>query len=716
MADLLKGLNAEQKTAVQHKEGPLLIVAGAGTGKTTVIARRVAWLIESQKVDPERILALTFMDKATAEMEDRVNDLLPLGYPDLWINTFHAFGERVLKEVALEVGLNPGFKLLSEPEQWLFIRKHLFDFKLDYYRPLGNPSRFIRALAHHFSRAKDEDISSAQYLEYADKLAADFKKTKLKGEEKDALEEEVKKTKELASAYDTYQKLLIEEGLMDFGDLITNTLHVLRTRKSILERYRKQFEYILVDEFQDTNYAQYQLVKLLAAPKNNITVVGDDDQSIYKFRGAAVSNILSFQKDYPKAKSVVLTNNYRTTQKILDAAYKSISNNNPDRLETKLKIDKKLKSQQGTGQKPAHLAAETVEQEAAMTVKEIVSLKDKNKKRNWKDFAILVRANSHAEPFLKLLAARNIPFQFYAARGLYAKPEVTDLIAYLRVLTDLRDSVSIYRLMSSELFEIPVTDTIRLINLARTRNLSLYEILEGVNEIEKISEQGTDEIDRMMHIINEHIDLSRKHTVGQLLYKFVEDTGKLKEWLGEADLDSTTRVMNVNQFFKRVLAFEQAAEDKTVRSFIDELNLLMEAGENPAPANPEEGPDAVSVMTIHGSKGLEFPVVFVANLVKERFPGRKRNEELPLPQKLIEEEVPEEEPHLQEERRLFYVAMTRAKEKLYLTTAQDYGGARLKKVSPFIEEIDKYLKIKKSKDASWIFLSTSFWFLSLPVL
>ncbi|MBR9703008.1 UvrD-helicase domain-containing protein, partial [Candidatus Woesearchaeota archaeon] len=249
MSKLLTGLNKAQEQAVLHKDGPLLIVAGAGTGKTTVIARRVAWLIENQKVDPEKILALTFMDKATEEMEERVNDLLPLGYPDLWINTFHSFGERVLKEVALEVGLNPNFKLLSEPEQWLFIRKHLFDFKLEYYRPLGNPSRFIRALAHHFSRAKDEDITPEQYLKYVDKLEKDFKKTKLKGDEKEALAEEVKKTKELAHAYDTYQKLLIEEGFMDFGDLITNTLHVFRTRKSVLARYRKQFEYILVDEF-----------------------------------------------------------------------------------------------------------------------------------------------------------------------------------------------------------------------------------------------------------------------------------------------------------------------------------------------------------------------------------------------------------------------------------------------------------------------------------
>ena len=332
--DLLKDLNPEQLAAVKHQDGPLLIVAGAGTGKTTVIAQRIAYLIEEGKAGSEEILALTFTEKAAGEMAERVESLLPYGYFDLWISTFHSFAERILKEHGLSIGLSTDFKLLNEFEQWALIKKNLAKFDLDYYRPLGNPTKFIRALLKHFSRAKDEDISPAQYLAYAGELKEDldgmlggnpaipashlsFPKPKavgnpgergkntvldsrLRGNDKEIMDDmtdrqETARINEAANAYHVYQQLLLDNNALDFGDLINYCLKLFRERPAILEKYRRQFKYIMLDEFQDTNWSQYELIKLLAEPKNNLAVVGDDDQSIFRFRGASMSNILQFK-------------------------------------------------------------------------------------------------------------------------------------------------------------------------------------------------------------------------------------------------------------------------------------------------------------------------------------------------------------------------------------------------------------------------------------
>jgi len=339
--DILSGLNLEQKKAVTHGAGPLLIVAGAGTGKTMVITRRIAWLLLEKELKSDEVLAMTFTEKAAEEMETRIDQLLPLGYEDLWVNTFHEFGKKVLQDNALEIGLDPDFKVLTEADQYMFIRQRLFEFDLKYYRPLGNPTKFIQALLKLFSRAKDEEIDEEEFLAYAQKCKTQNAKRKMK-DQGIAEREDAEKLMELAKAYKKYQEMMRAEGYMDFGDLIMYTLRLFRKRKSVLEKYRRQFKYILVDEFQDTNFAQYQIIKLLSAPANNLTVVGDDDQSVYRFRGAALNNILNFKKDYPKTKKVVLKTNYRSTPGILEAAYQSIQGNNPDRLEKKLGIIKKM--------------------------------------------------------------------------------------------------------------------------------------------------------------------------------------------------------------------------------------------------------------------------------------------------------------------------------------------------------------------------------------
>jgi len=333
-------LNPEQLIAVTHGDGPLLIIAGAGTGKTKVITHRIAHLIENG-VNPNQILALTFTEKAAGEMEERVDRLVPYGYSNVWISTFHSFGDRILRDNVLEIGLAPDFKVLSEAEKIIFLKEHLFELPLNYYRPLGNPIKYISAITGLISRLKDEDVGVEEYVTYADGLK------KLVGETLVVSHREgtspsptaqgfgLEQQDELAKTYAKYQELMAKHGYLDFGDQVVLPLKLFRARPHILKRYQEKFRYILVDEFQDTNFAQFQLVKLLSERHKNITVVGDDDQSIYKFRGAAISNVLGFQKIYPDAKLITLTKNYRSCQPILDSAYRLISHNNPDRLEVK---------------------------------------------------------------------------------------------------------------------------------------------------------------------------------------------------------------------------------------------------------------------------------------------------------------------------------------------------------------------------------------------
>ena len=334
MATSGKKLNVEQLQAVRHGKGPLLIIAGAGTGKTTVITERIKYLIEKKVALPSEILALTFTEKAAAEMQERIDVALPYGYTQMWISTFHAFCDRVLKDEALHIGLNPAYKLNTQSESIQFFRSNLFKFDLKYFRPLGNPTKFVDGMIQHFSRLQDEDISPLDYVQWAQdqksKVKSQNENLKLKNEEEKI---ESDKWEELANAYKTYDELKTKAGVMDFGDLIIKTLELFRKRPNVLREYQKKFRYLLVDEFQDTNISQNELVKLLAGKEGNITVVLDDDQSIYRFRGAAVSNALYFRKNFPKAKIVTLVKNYRSSQEILDKAYNLIQFNNPDRLE-----------------------------------------------------------------------------------------------------------------------------------------------------------------------------------------------------------------------------------------------------------------------------------------------------------------------------------------------------------------------------------------------
>ena len=689
-------LNKEQIEAIKFGKGPLLIIAGAGTGKTTVVTERIKYLILGKHAKPSEILALTFTEKAAREMEERIDIGLPYGYTQMWVMTFHSFCEKILRQEALHIGLDPRYKLLTEADSIQLLRKNLFSLDLSYFRPLGNPTKFLSGMLQHFSRLQDEDVNPSEYLTWI-KLKSQKLDSAKTGEQ--ILDND--KFKELAIAYKQYDELKTKEGLMDFGDLIAKTLKLFRDRPNILSKYQKQFKYVLVDEFQDTNYAQNELVKLLSGKNGNVTVVGDDDQSIYRFRGAAVSNIIQFRQIYKKAKVIVLTKNYRSTQEILDRSHELIRYNDPDRLEVVEKIDKRLRSQVAKdGSEIRFIHADRVENEADLIAKEIEKLGSEEKYK-WSDFGILVRANNHSEPVMRALSRHGIPYQFLGPGRLFKQPEIIDLISYLKVLYDFEDSVAFYRVVSNEHFDIKPRDIAAIGNYAKKFNLSLFEASEKIDEI-LVSDETKKKIDKLLGIIKKHLGLIRKETAGQILYYYLEDTGLIQKLLLPTSVDAEAKAKNISKFFDKLKTYEVDNEDATVPAIVGWLDLSMELGESPLAANEDWTEiNAVNILTAHSAKGLEFPVVFLINLVSQRFPTNERREQIPISDDLIKEVLPVGDYHLEEERRLFYVGMTRAKERLYFTAADYYGeGKREKKLSPFIFEAlgDKSVSAEKKEN------------------
>ena len=689
-------LNKEQIEAIKFGKGPLLIIAGAGTGKTTVVTERIKYLILGKHAKPSEILALTFTEKAAREMEERIDIGLPYGYTQMWVMTFHSFCEKILRQEALHIGLDPRYKLLTEADSIQLLRKNLFSLDLSYFRPLGNPTKFLSGMLQHFSRLQDEDVNPSEYLTWI-KLKSQKLDSAKTGEQ--ILDND--KFKELAIAYKQYDELKTKEGLMDFGDLIAKTLKLFRDRPNILSKYQKQFKYVLVDEFQDTNYAQNELVKLLSGKNGNVTVVGDDDQSIYRFRGAAVSNIIQFRQIYKKAKVIVLTKNYRSTQEILDRSHELIRYNDPDRLEVVEKIDKRLRSQVAKdGSEIRFIHADRVENEADLIAKEIEKLGSEEKYK-WSDFGILVRANNHSEPVMRALSRHGIPYQFLGPGRLFKQPEIIDLISYLKVLYDFEDSVAFYRVVSNEHFDIKPRDIAAIGNYAKKFNLSLFEASEKIDEI-LVSDETKKKIDKLLGIIKKHLGLIRKETAGQILYYYLEDTGLIQKLLLPTSVDAEAKAKNISKFFDKLKTYEVDNEDATVPAIAGWLDLSMELGESPLAANEDWTEiNAVNILTAHSAKGLEFPVVFLINLVSQRFPTNERREQIPISDDLIKEVLPVGDYHLEEERRLFYVGMTRAKERLYFTAADYYGeGKREKKLSPFIFEAlgDKSVSAEKKEN------------------
>ncbi len=740
-------LNEDQRKAVKHRGGPLLIIAGAGTGKTAVITQRIIDLINSGDAKPSEILALTFTEKASSEMIERVDMAMPIGYEEVMISTFHSFCDSILRQDCVYLGIDSNYSLMTQAQEYVFFRRHLYDFPLDTLRPLGNPASNIDQILKHFSRLQDEEVYPDEYIKYVSSLP---ESTEVEIESK-------KEYKELSETYKLYTELKLKGSKMNFGDLILQTIILFRKKPNILERYHKRYKYILVDEFQDTNYTQNVLVNLLALggdPKDiseeakskaEVTVVGDDDQAIYKFRGAAISNILHFKETYPTAEKVVLTENYRSHQKILDCAHTLIQHNDPDRLEVTEEIDKSLISrveQKGDVEPIKLLVGDTGDEESEIISKEILKLTgnlDKLKKDtsivlkqytsagqgmfmdvdngsngnySFSDIAILVRAHSHTEDIVKTLRRYGIPYKFGGARGLYSRPEVQDLISYLRVVGDYTDDISIYNVLSMDLWGIQTRELIEIFRSARRMKMSVFAMFEEIwsvkigkdliqeNSMSIISElgdqilsqQAQNSIWKLLCLIQESFQLMKdKVDITKTLFNYFKNSGYMDQLLQKDDAETLFKIQNMGKYFELIQKYEKDNPGTNLFEYLDYLDYSINIGETPSiDADSLDEYDAVNIMTVHGSKGLEFPVVFVASLVSDRFPTRGRGNSLGIPKDLIKDivsDVDDKTEQLREERRLFYVASTRAKELLYLTGAKLYGDAkRKKKPSVFLYE------------------------------
>ncbi|MBN2087751.1 UvrD-helicase domain-containing protein [Candidatus Peregrinibacteria bacterium] len=665
-------LNKQQQDAVEHKDGPILVIAGAGTGKTRVITERIAHILKEKWCDNTQILALTFTDKAAGEMEERLDTLMPIGYETIQISTFHSFCEKLLRQYGIDIGISPSFQILEGVRQWQYLKEKLYDFDLKYYRPLGNPNKFISALISHFSKVKEELNSPEDYIRYAENSKNEAQDSK---SEDELIESE--RLIELANAYKKYQELLAKDNYLDFSDLQYQLITLLKKRPNILHHLQSKFKYILVDEYQDTNIAQNTIVDLLAGEQKNIMVVGDDDQSIYKFRGAAISNILQFEEKYPDLKKVVLTNNYRSNQRILDFSYTSIQKNNPDRLEVKSNVNKKLTAlRPGEDDSICLVHSSTIDQEVEYVIETI-----KKSDVNLSEIAILVRANNHAKPFIDALKKENIPYQFLSERGLYNKNEVKDLISVLRCIANQTDDISFFRVLRMPIFNISMETILGLIAQTKKDHNSLWSHIKKSPECKVLAK-----------LLSEIIEYSKNHSVGEVLYKFTNDISLYESLLSHGTIEAEEQITNIATYFNKIREFERGADDPNTRAYIDYLDMAEEAGDNPSAKFDIEGKEGVQISTVHGAKGLEFHTVFLPSLVSGRFPSTNRSDLIPVPNELVSEILNEKDSNLEEERRLFYVAVTRAKEKLHLLHSNFYTSSnaknpRSKKRSVFIDEI-----------------------------
>ncbi len=690
----LERLHPEQRDAVTHGEGPLLIVAGAGTGKTQVITHRIAWLIAEKKARPEQVLALTFTDKAAAEMESRVDQLVPYGLVGATIATFNAFCDRLVREHAVELGLTSRLRVESQAEILVFLRERLFELGLERYLPLGQPDSHLRALTGLFDRARNEDVAPDRYRAFADQLAAAAGEDP---ERADRAADELEK----ARVYAKFEELLMGAGRIDFGSQIRLALRLLRERPHVRREIVDRWRWILVDEFQDTNHVQFEMVRLLAGERRNLTVVGDDDQSIYRFRGARIENLLQFLDVYTDAKQVLLKRNHRSGQRILDDAHRLIRANDPWRLESQRGWDKRLLAQRKEPGGEAVLAGvvehrpfATGRDEAEWVADEIANgIAAGSAPR---DFAVLARAHGHLDAFALALQSRGVRYRRVGTRGLYTRPEVLLCLNLLRSVAD-PDGGSVHQVLGDPLFGADAVDLARLGQRAKRTNRGMLRLAMSAaagrdSHVGELADVTKAAVRRFAALHAKLCDTAVRRPTSEVLYQFVTESGLLTALTTQESAESLERVQNLNKLFGIVSRVGPLLKQDRVPAFIEHLDLLIEMGDDPAAAELETDEDVVSLLTAHGAKGLEYPVVFLVNLVEQRFPQYRRAEEMEFPPELrpashlaLAPSDPSDD-HYREERRLFYVGMTRAMDRLVLTHALDYGGKRATKLSRFVAE------------------------------
>jgi len=661
-SELFNDLNPEQKRAVETTEGPILIIAGAGSGKTGVITRKIAYLVESG-VGQESILALTFTDKAATEMLNRVNDLIG-STEDIIITTFHSFCKELIEDNILELKMNSPLKVIEDTAQLVWFIKNIDSFNLEFIKVGFKPITLVEELRKIISKFKDEFVTIEKLQSYIEM------KSKEKLDEESM--ERLLTLKDILKAYIYYEDYKTKNNLVDFGDMLTKVYQLLNTRPTILKKYQERFKYILIDEFQDTNFIQLQIINLIAKKHQNLTVVGDDDQSIYRFRGAYLTNITEFRETYPNRKEIILEQNYRSTKNILSVANKLISNK-PERFVKKLFTEK----EEGEKVIVSELANE--EEQAQFILGEVQSLL---KKYDHKDIAILVRRKRDAQPIIDAFDKHKLSYEFVGNSDFFREPLIKDVVSFIRIAADpIGSNIEIARILQRKQSSIRPVEVKRFTRYADKNKLSLYEAFDNLKDID-IDQGKFNSIKEKLNLI-----VSEKKIVNlpELVYKVLFE---IDFYRYEISLDNKRNISLLNQFYKFTVDYYNLYRDSEIEEFIDFINY---ASNFEIKTETGEDSNVVQVMTIHTAKGKQFPVVFVPDLVTNKLPTMYRSDKFEIPKELLNgvtNEFNERELHLQEERRLFYVSITRAEERLYISYANRYGdNKRDSKPSQFLDEI-----------------------------
>ncbi len=640
--DLKSLLNKEQYEGATTVEGQLLILAGAGSGKTRVLTYRMAHMIEDLGIPPYKILAITFTNKAAKEMKDRVSSLVGEKAEDMWISTFHSTCVRILRREIQHLGYKSSFTIYDSSDQKTLITECM--------KSLNINDKDIQAkeIIGKIGRAKDKMQSAESYKREHE---SNFRENKI------------------ADVYVMYQKKLKENNAMDFDDLIFKTVELFKKNPDVLEFYQRKFQYIMVDEYQDTNGAQYELVKLLAAKNKNICVVGDDDQCIYAWRGADITNILDFEKDYPDAKVIKLEQNYRSKGNILDAANVVIANNAHRKA-------KALRTEQESGNKIKIYRAFNDTAEGDFVSKTIADLKHSEGRKN-EDFAILYRTNAQSRIFEETLRRRGIAYKIVGGTRFYDRKEIKDLISYLKVLVNPQDDISLKRIINVPKRSIGDATVQKVQAFADDFELNLWDALSEARSIPTLTPRNASCIEKFMELMDQFVLLKETVPVSTLIESILKDTGYLESLEKSGEIEDKSRIENLKELVSDAVDFEKSSEDKSLEAYLEKVSLVQDTDKL---EDEEEGEGSVVLMTIHSAKGLEFPVVFMVGMENGLFPSVTDMDK---------------EDQMEEARRLCYVAITRAKESLYLTSAEVrkvFGRTVAYSQSDFIGEIKSDLK------------------------
>ena len=632
MKEILQGLNNKQYEAVINTEGPCLIIAGAGSGKTKVLTHKIAYLIQEKNVLPWNILAITFTNKAANEMKERIANLVGDVAQDIWMGTFHSICVRILRKFIDRIGFDTSFIIFDTSDQRTMIKTCLKDLNID------DKMFTDRSVLSEISNAKNQMLEPEAYTAIAN---GDFRKEKI------------------ATVYELYQKRLKENNAIDFDDIINYTIKILNENPDVLEYYANKFKYVLVDEYQDTNKAQFTLITLFASNYGNITVVGDSDQSIYAFRGADISNILNFERDFANAKIIKLEQNYRCTGNILKAANSVIKNN-----ETKYK--KELWTENEQGNLPKVYSAENEYDEGSFIVEQINRLR-REEYFKYSDFAILYRMNTQSRAIEDILRREDIPYKIVGGLKFYERKEIKDIISYLRLIQNPSDNLSLKRIINEPKRGIGKTSLDNIETLANQNEISMYEIIKNADQygLNRVFANSREFISVMEELRAKKDDL----VISELIKQTLNKTGYTKALEDENTIEAENRIENLEEFLTVAMEFEEESADNGLSEFLEGITLSSDID------NMEDTEDTVTLMTLHSAKGLEFPAVFLVGMEEGIFPGYKSISE------------PKD---LEEERRLCYVGITRAKQYLFLTCSKQrtiFGSTSCNPVSRFLKEI-----------------------------